>query len=159
MTLQNRVESCSFKGVDNTGAFTTPHGQIALGKIPLPDSGECESRAGLYLKASEVGGERNLAVGRSHVLEHVSLRCLPLCKNFWRFRSGLTCCCCSFPKLSLTFDPMDYSTQASLSFSISWSLLRFMSTESVMPSNHLILFCPLLLLPSIFPSFRVFSND
>ena len=37
-------------------------------------------------------------------------------------------------------------------------LLKLMSTEPVMPSNHLILYCPLLLLPSIFPSFRVFSN-
>ena len=48
--------------------------------------------------------------------------------------------------------------QAFLSFTISWSLLKLMSTESVMPSNHLIL-CPLLLLPSIFPSIRVFSSD
>ena len=39
------------------------------------------------------------------------------------------------------------------------SLLKFMSIESVMPSNHLILCCPLLLLPSIFPSIRVFSNE
>ena len=44
--------------------------------------------------------------------------------------------------------------QASLSFTISWSLLKLMSIESVMPSNHLILCCPLLLLPSIFPSIR-----
>ena len=40
-----------------------------------------------------------------------------------------------------------------------WSLLKFMSIESVMLSNHLILYCPLLLLPSIFPSIRVFSNE
>ena len=46
--------------------------------------------------------------------------------------------------------------QASLSFTISWSLLKFMSIESMMPSNHLILCCPLLFLPSIFPSIRVF---
>jgi len=49
--------------------------------------------------------------------------------------------------------------QASLSFTISWNLLRLVSVESVMPSNHLILYCPLLLLPSIFPSIRVFSNE
>ena len=48
--------------------------------------------------------------------------------------------------------------QASLSITNSWSLLKFMSIELVMPSNHLILCCPLLLLPSIFPSIRVFSN-
>ena len=49
--------------------------------------------------------------------------------------------------------------QASLSITNSWSLLNLMSIESVMPSNHLILCCPLLLPPSIFPSIRVFSNE
>ena len=49
--------------------------------------------------------------------------------------------------------------QASLSITNSWSLLKLMSIESVMPSNHLILSCPLLLPPSIFPSIRVFSNE
>ena len=48
---------------------------------------------------------------------------------------------------------------ASLSFTISWSLLKLMSIEWMMPSNHLILCHPLLLLPSIFPSIRVFSNE
>ena len=49
--------------------------------------------------------------------------------------------------------------QASLSITNSWSLLKFMSIRSVMPSNHFILCHPLLLLPSIFPSIRVFSNE
>ena len=49
--------------------------------------------------------------------------------------------------------------QASLSVINSWSLLKLMSFESVMPSNHLILCHPILLLPSIFPSIRVFSKD
>ena len=49
--------------------------------------------------------------------------------------------------------------QTSLSFAISWSFLKLMSIASVMPSNHLILCLPLLLLPSIFPSFRVLSNE
>ena len=48
---------------------------------------------------------------------------------------------------------------AALSFPISWSLLKLMSIESVMPSKHLILWHPFLLLPSIFPSTRVFSNE
>ena len=51
-----------------------------------------------------------------------------------------------------------HQNQTSLSFTISRSLLKFMSIMSVMPSNHLILCPPLLLLPSIFPSIRVFSN-
>ena len=49
--------------------------------------------------------------------------------------------------------------QASLSITNSWSLLKLMSIESVMPSNHFILCHPLLLLPSILPSIRVFSNE
>ena len=48
---------------------------------------------------------------------------------------------------------------ASLSITNSWSLLKFTSIESVLPSNHLILCCHLLLLPSVFPSIRVFSNE
>ena len=56
-------------------------------------------------------------------------------------------------------DPMDCSTQASLSIANSQSSLKLMSIESVMPSNHLIFCRPLLLLPSIFPSIRVFSKE
>ena len=55
--------------------------------------------------------------------------------------------------------PRTEAHQASLSITISQSLLKFMSIESVMPSNHLILCHPLLLLPSIFPSIRVFYNE
>ena len=55
--------------------------------------------------------------------------------------------------------PWTAARQASLSITISQSLLKLMSIESVMPSNHLILCHPLLLLPSIFPSIRVFSNE
>ena len=55
--------------------------------------------------------------------------------------------------------PWTIARQASLSFTISQSLLKFMSIESVIPSNHLILCHPLLLLPSIFSSIRVFSNE
>ena len=53
---------------------------------------------------------------------------------------------------------MDCSTP-SFSFTVSQSLLKLMPIESVMPSNHLILCCPLLLLPSIFPRIRVFSSE
>ena len=49
--------------------------------------------------------------------------------------------------------------QASLSITNSWSLFKLMSIESVMPSNHLILCCSILLPPSIFPSIRIFSNE
>ena len=55
--------------------------------------------------------------------------------------------------------PWTAACQASLSITNSWSLLKLMPIESVMPCNHLILCHPLLLPPSIFPSIRVFSND
>ena len=76
------------------------------------------------------------------------------CKYFW----FCIFCCCSVSQLCLTLcNHMDYSTPGFPVHQNSWTLLKLMSTELVMPSNHLILCCPLLLLPSIFPSIRVFS--
>ena len=70
------------------------------------------------------------------------------------------CCCFSVIQLCLTLcDPWTAPHQASLSITISQSLLKLMCIESLMPSNHTILCQPLLLLPSIFPSIRVFSNE
>ena len=65
----------------------------------------------------------------------------------------------SLSHVRLFVTPWTASCQASLSFTISQSLLKLMSIESVMPSNHLVLYCPLLLLPSIFSSIRIFSNE
>ena len=65
----------------------------------------------------------------------------------------------SLSHVQLFATPWTAALQASLSFTNSKSLLKLMSTESVMSSNHLTLCCPLLLLPSIFPSIRVFSNE
>ena len=64
-----------------------------------------------------------------------------------------------FSCVRLFATPWTAAHQASLSITNTWSLLRFMSIELVMPSNHLILCHPLLLLPSVFPSIRVFSNE
>ena len=64
----------------------------------------------------------------------------------------------SFSRVPLFATPWTATRQASLSITIPRSLLKVMSTESVMPSNHLILCRPLFFLPSIFPSIRVFSN-
>ena len=70
-----------------------------------------------------------------------------------------TYCCSDSPSLvQLLATPWMATHQASPPLTISWSLLKFNSIESVMPSNHLILCCRLLLLPSVFPSIRVFSN-
>ena len=86
------------------------------------------------------------------------------------------CCCCSVSKscpalchpissvpllsrVRRSATPWTTALQASLSITNSWSFLKLMSIESVMPTNHLILCCPLLFLPSIFPSIRLFSNE
>ena len=65
----------------------------------------------------------------------------------------------SLSHVRLSATPWTAARQASLSITNSRSLLKPMSIESVIPSNHLILCCPLLLSPSIFPSIRVFSNE
>ena len=65
----------------------------------------------------------------------------------------------SLSRVWLFVSPWTAALQASLSFTISQSLLKLMPIESVKPSNHLILCHPLLLLPSIFPSIRVFSSQ
>ena len=71
--------------------------------------------------------------------------------SLWRAETSF---CCSVPQSWPTLcDSMDCPVI------ISWILLRLMSIELVMSSNHLVLHCPLLLLPSIFPSIRVFSNE
>ena len=72
---------------------------------------------------------------------------------------GLLCSVQSLSRVQLFATPWTAARQASLSITSSRSLLKLMSIESVMRSNHLILSHPLLLLPSIFPSVRVFSNE
>ena len=67
---------------------------------------------------------------------------------------------CSVAKSHLILcDPMTAACQTFLSFSVSLSLLKLMSIELVMPSHHLIFCCPLLLLLSVFPSVRIFTNE
>ena len=99
--------------------------------------------------------------------------CVCVCMHMWVFQDSVWNFCFNMhinlymyvfvylvAKSCLTLcDPMDCTLQASLSFTISWSLLKFIFTELVMPSNCLILCCPLLLLPSILPSIRTFSNE
>ena len=68
-------------------------------------------------------------------------------------------CCLLAQSCLLLATPWTAVRQSSLSFTMSWSLLKLVSIESVMPSNHLILCCPLLPLLSIFPSIRVLSKE
>ena len=98
-------------------------------------------------------------VGHSHALLAFMGECL-LLKDRLSGCSSVTQSClmlCDPPPQPPT--PWTAAHQASLSFIISWSLFKVMSIELVMPSNHLILCHPLLLLPSILPSIRVFSNE
>ena len=75
--------------------------------------------------------------------------------------SRIYVCVCvqSLSHVQLFVTPWTVARQTSLSITNSWSLLKLISIESVMPSNHLILCRHLFLLPSIFPSIRVFSNE
>ena len=85
-----------------------------------------------------------------------SLKCIPQIEYFNMYKL----CCCSVAKsCPILCDPMDWAHQVPLSFTISWSLLKLMSMELVMPSNYLILCCPLLLLHAIFCSIKVFSSE
>ena len=80
----------------------------------------------------------------------------PFAHPFLRWFPATRCCRCSVAQSRLTLcDPRDCSTPGSLSFIISQSFCRLMIIEPVMPSNHLILYRPLLFLPSIPPSIRV----
>ena len=77
------------------------------------------------------------------------------------FLGRKSCCCCPVAKSYLTLQPpgLQHARRSFLPFTISLSLLKLISFESMMPYNHLILCHPLLLLPSIFPSISVFLNE
>ena len=99
------------------------------------------------------------SLGSPDVKEKEELNCL---FGFIGVRLWSSLLCCVVQLLScvqLFATPWTAGHQASLYFTVSWSLLKLMSIESTMPSNHLVLCHPLLLLPSIFPSIRVFSNE
>ena len=83
------------------------------------------------------------------------------CEPKWHKPNIVESCCCSFAQnyVQLFITPWTAAHWASLFFIICQSLLKLISIESVMPSNHLILFHSLLHLPSIFPSFGVFSSE
>ena len=99
---------------------------------------------------------------RSDVLVlHFFIYKLPVCLS--RISSKPFCCVSAVVVLQSLRCVQHFATPwtaaRSLSFAFSWSSLTLLSTVSVMPSNHLILCCPLLLLPSVFPSLRIFSNE
>ena len=90
-----------------------------------------------------------IVINLFYLISESTLLCLPLC--YWNWTQ--------FSRVQLSVAPWTAACQASLYFTNSRSLLRLVSIESVMPSNHLILCHPILLRPSIFPGIRVFSNE
>ena len=90
-------------------------------------------------------------ISLSHLLSDLSLSI----SHFWCYYESVQSLSCVW----LFVTPGTAAHQASLSITNSRSLLKLMSIESVMPSNHLILCCPLILLPSVFPNIRVFSIE
>ena len=115
--------------------------------------------------------ENNFIWCSSNFLRHSNFNCISITRRWLLKYRGLCCSSGVSSWVSLRWSLLLFSCsvvsdslwphgcQASLSFTVSQNLLKLMSIESVMPSNHLILCCPLLLLPSIFPSIRVFSNE
>ena len=100
-----------------------------------------------------------VTVPRREILLMGTLQSMRLCEHrqnqqLYQFSSVQ-----SLSHVQLFATPWTVTHQASLSITSSQSLLKLMSVESVMPSNHLILCCPLLLLPSIYLSIRAFSNE
>ena len=102
-----------------------------------------------------VSGKNKASPCSPHATHVCSLDRRPLFNNSRPFLSSAQSLCC----VQLYVTLWTAACQASLSFTISQSLLKLMPIELVMPSNHLILCHPLLLLPSNFPSIRVFSSD
>ena len=90
--------------------------------------------------------EMHIGAQRAEVPEEVTVRCIFVVVQ-------------SLSHVTFFVTPWTAACQAFLSFTLSLTLLKLMSIELVMPANHHILCCPLLLLPSIFPNIRVFSNE
>ena len=107
---------------------------------------EVEQRAHGTMSGASLSRGTDLCLGSQEMVKS------PCCGLNCFFVQSLSCA-----QLFLT--PWTVACQASLSFTFSWSLLKLKSIELVMPSNHLILCHPLLLLPSVFPCIRVFANE
>jgi len=127
-------------------------------KTDLCHSGFTNSTFLISVASMEVGCGRDKRLGREWDQRHADKTCdnriLGAVGKPWSVVTVQ-----SLSRVQLFAIPWTAACQTPLSFTISWNLLRFMSIESVMLSNHLILCYPLLLLPSIFPNIRVFSSE
>ena len=145
-----------------------------------PTSPECTALAGRFFTTEPSGKSLSLTDDDMKLLSHVWLFAIPWTVAYeappslefsrQEYQSGLPflshllvldklSSVQSLSHIRLFVTPWTTAHQASLSITNSWSLLKLTSIESVMLSNHLILYCPLLLSPSIFPSIRIFSNE
>ena len=167
LTLQNPMMNCSLPGSSVHGVSQAR--MLAWVPISLSINPRVTGRVTLYCSArihTRINkGKRYMGwnsqetrlrfpmcfQGKLHE-DDVSLPC-----TTWDSTRGVVVQSRSHVRLFVT--PWTAVFQASLSFTISQSLLKLTSTESVMPSSHLIFCCPLLLQPSVFPSIRVFSNE
>ena len=111
----------------------------------------------MYLGSNERFTSENGGFPKRHRLAEQMKTCV--CMHFHVTTSVCFSSVQSLSRVQLFAIPWTSARQASLFITNCWSLLKLMSIELVMPSNHLILCHPLLLLPSIFPSIRVFSNE
>ena len=111
------------------------------------------------IKTKEKGIHCNIISNLSQCHSHLHLLHFILLETFKSFSLQFSSVQFSHSVMSDSATPWTAAHQASLSITNSWSLLKLMSIKSVMPSSHLIFCRPLLLLPSIFPSIRVFSNE
>ena len=113
-----------------------------------------------FREAVEEGQYKRFWWKGSSVLSSINfIKGFLLVKRSWCHHEGIFVVVQLLSCVRLFVAPWTAACQASLSITISWSLLKLMSTESMMPSNRLILCCSRLLLPSIFPNIRVFSNE
>ena len=137
--------------------------------INITELGSCKPETNTTSEINDIPIEKKEIAGRKKAVWHEEVLppCGSFCNNtmkswaagyfiFRRIQFFIVVQCLS-PVWRFLI-PWNAARQASLSFTISQSLLKFTSVEWVMPTNHCILFCPLLLLPSIFPRIRVFCN-
>ena len=158
LSLKYRLQLwCGLK--DHPAFYQLPLGSCPCLTVDSPQTGLCiftwltPSFSSLAICSNITSSKQSFPV--SHTTSPLQLT-LALCTFHWLPSSQFS----SIAQKCLTIcDPMDAALQASLSITSFQSLLKLMSIESVMPSNHLILCRPLLLLSSIFPSIRVFSNE
>ena len=144
--------------------------QVTIRSVQAPHGVETEEPGGLLDQLVPHGcpGDVTLGIGSRLQQQDLAFRCLQTTGQGSEWVSlgatglggPLTCFGCSVPQsVRLFVTPWTAALQASLPTDNSWSSLKLTSIESVMPSNHLILCRPLLLLPSIFPSIGVLSNE